>query len=232
MVQALMFILIKAIPALDELLQLVPQLVLQGEVWRVLGFVFLPPTDSVIWIIFAVMFLFFIGNILEEAWGSFRLNVYYFSSVVLLILAAFVTGHGTAMEATLLYQSLFLAACVLAPEVEIMLFFFFPVKLKFLGWFTGAMLVFTLFVAPQAWAAVLAVTLPFACFVGPSWTAMMKKRTLAQGRRHPFAAPQAANDEPFHTCITCGQTEQKDKHAEFRIAADGQEYCDKCLPRS
>ena len=125
MVQALMFILIKAIPALDELLQLVPQLVLQGEVWRVLGFVFLPPTDSVIWIIFAVMFLFFIGNILEEAWGSFRLNVYYFSSVVLLNLAAFVTGHGTAMEATLLYQSLFLAACVLAPEVEIMLFFFF-----------------------------------------------------------------------------------------------------------
>jgi len=229
-VQALMFILIKANPALDSHLQLVPQLVLQGEVWRVLSFVFLPPTMSVIWIIFAVMFLFFIGDILEGAWGSFRLNVYYFSSVLLLNVAAFVTGSGTAMEATLLYQSLFLAACVIAPEVEIMLFFFFPVKLKYLGWFTGVLLAVTFFLAPRSWAAVLAVMIPFACFVGPSWVGLMKLRATVEGRRRKFAGQQASDDEAFHTCVTCGVTEHKDPHAEFRIAADGQEYCVKCLP--
>jgi len=229
-VQALMFILIKANPALDPHLQLVPQLVLQGEVWRVLSFVFLPPTMSVIWIIFAVMFLFFIGDILEGAWGSFRLNVYYFSSVLLLNLAAFLTGRGTAMEATLLYQSLFLAACMIAPEVEIMLFFVIPVKLKYLGWFTGVMLALTLFLAPGAWAAVLAVIIPFACFVAPTWISQMKHRAGVEGRRRKFVGAQAPEDEAFHTCVTCGVTEQKDPQAEFRIAADGQEYCLKCLP--
>jgi membrane associated rhomboid family serine protease len=230
LVQALMFILIKANPLLDPHLQLVPQLVMQGEVWRVLSFVFLPPTMSVIWIIFAVMFLFFIGDILEGAWGSFRLNVYYFSCVLLLNVAAFLTGRGTDMEATLLYMSLFLAACVIAPEVEIMLFFVIPVKLKFLGWFNGVLLVMTLFATPQAWAAVLAVMVPFACFVAPSWIGSMKHRAGVEGRRRRFQSQQLPEDEAFHTCAGCGVTEKKDPHAEFRITADGREFCLKCLP--
>jgi len=229
LVQALMFILIRANPAVHPHLQLVPQEVLKGDVWRVLSFVFLPPTSSVLWIIFAVMFLIFIGDILESAWGSFRLNLYYFSCVLLLNAAAFLTQRGTGMEATLLYMSLFLAACVIAPEVEIMLFFVFPVKLKFLGWFNAALLAMTLWSFPQSWAAVLAVVIPFACFVGPAWAGRMKHQVGVAGRRRRFQGQQLAEDEAFHTCVTCGVTEHKDPHAEFRIAADGQEYCVKCL---
>ena len=134
------------------------------------------------------------------------------------------------MEATLLYMSLFLAACVIAPEVEIMLFFVIPVKLKFLGWFNGVLLVMTLFNSPQAWAAVLAVILPFACFVAPSWIGSMKHRATVHDRRRRFKGQQPADDEAFHTCATCGLTEKQDAHAEFRITADGREFCLKCLP--
>jgi membrane associated rhomboid family serine protease len=230
LVQALMFILIKANPAVHPHLMLVPQEVMNGDVWRVLSFVFLPPTSSVLWIIFAVMFLIFIGDILEGAWGSFRLNLYYFSCVLLLNVAALVTRQGTGMEATLLYMSLFLAACVIAPEVEIMLFFVFPVKLKFLGWFNGAVMAMMLWSYPQAWAAVLAVMIPFACFVGPSWLGQARHTAEVAGRRRRFQGRQLADDEAFHTCATCGVTEKKDPHAEFRIAADGREFCLKCLP--
>lgn len=232
LIQALMFIFLKFNPVAYPHLQLVPQEVLKGEIWRVLSFVFLPSTMSFFWIIFAVMFLIFIGDILESAWGSFRLNVYYFSSVLLLNAAAFLTRHGTGMEATLLYTSLFLAACVIAPEVEIMLFFILPVKLKYLGWFSGAMLVMMLFNAPQVWLSVLAVMIPFACFVGPSWMGRVKHQAGVAGRRHRFQSQLPADDEPFHTCVVCGVTERTDSHAEFRIAADGREFCLKCLQGS
>jgi hypothetical protein len=150
--------------------------------------------------------------------------------VLLLNVAALVTRQGTGMEATLLYMSLFLAACVIAPEVEIMLFFVFPVKLKFLGWFNGAVMAMMLWSYPQAWAAVLAVLIPFACFVGPSWLGQARHTAEVAGRRRRFQSQQLPDDEAFHTCATCGVTEKKDPHAEFRIAADGREFCLKCLP--
>ncbi|MFN0125922.1 MAG: hypothetical protein ACKV19_04455 [Verrucomicrobiales bacterium] len=230
LLQALTFILIKANPVFLDHFQLNPSAVLSGEIWRVLSFVFLPSTLSFIWIIFAVWFLFFIGDILESQWGSFRLNVYYFSCVILLNVAAFATGYATRMEATFLYISLFLAACVIAPEVEIMFMLIFPVKLKYLGLVNGALLALMLFSSPASWAAVFAVLLPFAVFVGPSWFGHVRHQVDVHGRRRRFQVNQRSDDEAFHTCKTCGVTELQDPHAEFRIAADGDEYCLKCLP--
>ena len=51
-------------------------LILQGEVWRVVTFLFLPPNSSPIWILFSLYFYCIIGNGLEGAWGSFRFNVF------------------------------------------------------------------------------------------------------------------------------------------------------------
>lgn len=232
MLQALGFILVKANPAIFEHFQMNPSAVLSGEVWRVLSFVFLPRTLSIIWIIFAVWLLFFIGDILESAWGSFRLNLYYFSCILLLNVAAFATGYATGLEPSLLYMSVFMAACVIAPEVEIRLFLIFPVKLKYLGIFNGVLIALILFSSPASWAAVLAVLVPFAVYVGPSWLDHVQHRVDVEGRRRRFRSKQLPEDEPFHVCATCGATERKDPHAEFRIVADGTEYCTKCLPEA
>jgi len=229
--QAVLFVAVKFNPGLYPHLQLVPKAVLSGEIWRVVSFVFLPPTLSFIWIFCAVMFLVMIGDILESAWGSFRLNLYYFSGVLLLNLVALLTG-GSGMEATLLYQSLLLAACVVAPEVEILLFFILPVKLKFLGLFTGASMVYVGLLAPSIWPALIAVLIPFALFAGPLAFALVRHRSEVAGRRRRFQQGQLDESNAFHTCTRCGMTEKRDPHAEFRIAADGQEYCAKCLPGS
>ena len=37
-------------------LALIPELVLNGEVWRLITYVFLPPNTSLIWIFFVLMF--------------------------------------------------------------------------------------------------------------------------------------------------------------------------------
>lgn len=226
--QAILFVAVKFNPGLYPHLQLVPEAVLAGEVWRIVSFIFLPPTLSFIWIFFAVMFLVMIGDILETAWGSFRLNLYYFTCVLLLNIVAFLTG-GSGMEATLLYQSLLLAACVVAPEVEILLFFILPVKLKFLGLFTGASMVYVALLAPSIWPAVIAVLIPFLCFAGPSALALVRHRSEVAGRRKRFQQAQLNESDAFHTCSRCGLTDKRDPHTDFRIAPDGQEYCANCL---
>jgi stage IV sporulation protein FB len=46
--------------------------------------------------------------------------------------------------------------------------------------------------------------------------------------RGPFLGESVA----FHRCAACGATELDDPHEAFRVAADGEEYCSKHLPRA
>ena len=88
-------------------------LILQGEVWRVLTFVFLPPDSSLLFILFALYFYWMIGNSLENEWGSFRFMVYYLCGVLGTILSGFLTGYAVNDYLNL---SLFLAFALLYPD--------------------------------------------------------------------------------------------------------------------
>lgn len=227
--QLVVFFLIKMHPELETRLLLDTNAVMQGELWRLISFMFIPRTFSVIWILFAVMFLFFISNVLEEAWGSFRVNLYYFTAVALLIGAAFFMGRGVGMESTLLYMSLFLAAAVAIPNHEILLFFFLPVKMKYLGMLDGAMLLLMLVSSPAVWPAVLAVLAPFFLYVGPGAIRNMRQQATVQVRRQKFHKASLDDSEPFHRCEQCGKTDKSDPHAVFRVTAGDKELCDACL---
>lgn len=91
---ATVFILSYLSPQLEELLILYPQRVLQGELWRLLTYIFIPPTYSPLWIIFVLYFYYLVGSGLEQAWGAFRLNLYYLLGMIGTTLAAFITGAG------------------------------------------------------------------------------------------------------------------------------------------
>ena len=105
-------------------------LILQGEVWRVVTFLFLPPDSSPIWILFSLYFYCIIGNGLEGAWGSFRFNVFYLVGALAAILSGFLTG---ASVNEYLNLSLFLAFAALYPEHQVLLFFVLPIKIKWLA---------------------------------------------------------------------------------------------------
>lgn len=105
-------------------------LILRGQIWRVFTFIFLPPGTSVLWIVFSLYFYCLMGNALENAWGTFRFNLFYLCGIIGSILAGFLTGYGLNH---FLNMSLFFAYAAVYPENQLMLFFFLPIKVKWLA---------------------------------------------------------------------------------------------------
>ncbi|MEG2087331.1 MAG: rhomboid family intramembrane serine protease [Angelakisella sp.] len=105
--------------------------ILHGQLWRLVTFLFVPPGNSPVWLLFSLYFYYFIGNALEQHWGAFRFNLYYLSGMLFAIAAGMITGAGTAEYLNL---SLFLAFAQLFPDTEFLLFFFLPIKAKWLAW--------------------------------------------------------------------------------------------------
>jgi membrane associated rhomboid family serine protease len=123
-----------------ERLALLPERVLQGEIWRLITFLALPISMSPLWMIFALLFMYFIINAIEEMWGPFKTTFYFLVSIVLTIVFSLVTGYPVT-EASDFSSTLFLAAATLFPNYEIRLYFFIPVKMKVLGWIAMAFVV-------------------------------------------------------------------------------------------
>ena len=66
---ALIYILDLVAPAglsIDSLV-LYRDLVLQGELWRLITYIFIPPSTSPLWIIFVLYFYYLVGTGLEQA---------------------------------------------------------------------------------------------------------------------------------------------------------------------
>lgn len=53
----------------SSFLSLDAEAVLHGQVWRIVTFIIDPPSDSLIWILFALSLYYFIGRQLEMTWG-------------------------------------------------------------------------------------------------------------------------------------------------------------------
>ena len=136
--QAVGFLFIMSNPAWSLQLALLPDAVLAGEYWRVITFLALPLSMSPLWLFFALWFIYSIVNSLESEWGSFRTTFYVLISILLTIGFSLLTGY-PVLSVKHFEASLFLAAAMLFPEMEIRLFFAIPAKLKWMGWLTGVM---------------------------------------------------------------------------------------------
>lgn len=122
--------------------------VLHGQVWRLVTFILQPPSSSIIFMVFTLYFYYVIGTVLERIWGSFKFNVYYFSGIILHIIAAFVIyfifGWSFNMSTYYINLALFLAFAVEQADAEVLLFFVLPIKMKWLGWLDGIIFAITI----------------------------------------------------------------------------------------
>jgi len=114
---------------------LIPELVLQGEFWRLFTFMAVP-LSSGFWMIFVILFLYFVINTLEKEWGEFYTTFYLFISVALTIAFSFLF-HMPITSFSFIESTLFLAVATMFPEYEILMLFF-PVKMKWMGFLTAA----------------------------------------------------------------------------------------------
>ncbi len=207
-------------------LTLDPQLVMRGEVWRLITFIFIPPTFSLLWLVFALYFYYMIGSSLENEWGTFKFNAYYFIGIIATIAGAFITG-GTATS-VYLNLSLFLAFACIYPNYQIMLFFILPIKIKYMAWLDAAFLVYTLVVGSlPTRIMVIASILNFLLFFWKDLYSALRSGGRAYYKKKAYEA-KLPRDITIHRCEICGRSEKDDKDLDFRYCAECEgdhEYC-------
>lgn len=240
------FVLKMLIPGFyTSYLSLNAQAVLHGQVWRIFTFLLQPPDGSPIFIFFALYLYYMIGQQLEAAWGAFRFNLYFFMGVLFHLLAALLayalTGVSFPIGTSYLNLSLFFAFAAMYPNMEFLLFFVLPVKVKYLAWVDGAFFGFTILqgILPSyasgplgamyranALAAFVSL-LNFAVFYLASRNA--SPYSPKEMRRKSAYKKQVQRAQKIHTyengarhkCAVCGRTELDDPNLEFR-------YCTRC----
>ena len=140
-------------------------LIFSGQVWRIITFLFLYPiTQGPIFTALALYFYWWLGSSLEQYMGKARFNLYYLFGVIGSIIAGLIVG---GMDNFYLNISLFLGFAVLFPDTKVLLFFFIPIKIKWLGILDGIML--TIMFLLGTWidrAAILVAIMNFLLFFG------------------------------------------------------------------
>ncbi|HIW83113.1 MAG TPA: hypothetical protein H9873_02160 [Candidatus Dorea gallistercoris] len=227
-------------------LSLDAQAILHGQVWRIFTFIIQPPSNNLIWLLLALYLYYFIGKQLEMTWGAFRFNLYLLAGVlfhaIAAILAYLVTGVTLYLGTTYLNMSLFLVFAALYPDVQFMLYFFIPVKAKWLAWLD---VLFFLYGIAQAFlpaygggvygayyqANALAAAVSLLNFViffigsrnGRAYSPkqMRRKREFQKNVRRASRPAASYPNGAKHRCAVCGRTELDDPNLEFR-------YCSKC----
>src|SRR4051812_9260559 len=72
-----------------ERIRMFPDRVLAGEYWRLITFLFDPPTTNLIFAVFFWYLFYLMGTTLEVTWGTFRYNVFLLIGYIGSIACAF-----------------------------------------------------------------------------------------------------------------------------------------------
>ena len=154
--------------------------IFHGQIWRLVSFIFMPPSSSPVFLLISLMFYWYLGTSLQNTWGTFRFTVYYLCGMLGAILAGLITGYATN---TYLNLSLFLAFAFLYPNHEFLLFFILPVKVKYLAYLDLAFLAISFFTNTlTVKLAIIASLAGFLLFFGPE----IYRRTKMWIRRQKY----------------------------------------------
>lgn len=215
-------------PELFSFLYLNPALVLRGQVWRLVTWVLVPPESLSIFTIIMLYFYFSLGRTLEYTWGAFRFNVYILSGIVFTVIGAFllyfIGGRIGWFSTYYINLSIFLAFALTYPDMQVMLYFLIPIKMKWMGLIYGFFILLS--VIGGTWAdrvSIVMSLLNFLIFFAMSRN-LQRFRPKEVRRRNDFkrnVQKMQPKSGTIHKCAVCGRTEKDGDHLEFR-------YCSKC----
>ena len=235
------------------LLTFYPYMILHGQIWRLITFIFVPMNSSPFFLLLSLYFYYFIGTALEREWGSVKFTVFYGMGVLLNIITGFllyfpmaaVLPHifkYTLITASMTYVnlSLFFAFATLYPDMQMLLFFIIPVKVKWLAWIDAALFAWgilsSLFsVFTSGLSALSGVIIPLIAILNYLlffWSEIKAfwdwsvRRNLHRHSRQTINFQQATRQAQqqkgyIHKCAVCGKTDTEYPDLEFR-------YCSKC----
>ena len=181
----IIYFMAQAQPMFVEKLILDPGAVrLGGEWWRVLTFLFVPPQMNPLFLVFWLLLLYQYGLALENAWGELHFFIFYLLGAAATVLAALLVLHEPLGNVPL-NTSLFLAFATLYPDVELLLFFILPVKVKYLAWLVWLTIAASFVLGSFATRVALAASLAnYGLFFGADiWRAAQLRWEVYRNRR-------------------------------------------------
>ena len=224
--QVVVWVMMKLKPEFGGFIELNRSAVLNGQLWRLVTWVFVPPAGHPIWLFFAVMLLTMMGRGLEEAWGAFRLNLYIFGGMTSIVIGAMIFNCDAL--GIPLYSTILFAFAVFFPNYEFLLFFILPLKVKWIAALGGAMLFLTILDTPEARLPVIFSLLNFLIAFGPGFLKGASQRAAATERKSRFDMASRPAESFLHKCQACGKTELDDPQLDFRVNAEGHDICQVC----
>lgn len=207
--------------------------ILHGQIWRIVTFLIYPPSFGM-WrftsLFFGVIALFMyhsLGQTLENIWGPFRFNVFFFAGMLLQVIACllgYLVFHQNWMLTTgFLNASIFLAFAMYFPDAQFLLFFVIPVKAKWLAVAESVAYLYSFVFGNAAMRCEIVVSLAN-ILVFFLMTRNFKKYAPQEIKRKTTFKKEVKimpQGRTRHRCAVCGRTELDGAELEFR-------YCSKC----
>ena len=215
-------------------LALYPKAVLQGQLWRLVTFVFIPASSGVLTLLF-LYFYYFIGSVMEREWGRAKFSLYFFTGMLFTVVYSFAVYFLTGKSpdpysvAEYIYLSMFFTFATYYPDVQVLLFFILPIKIKWLAWVDAAFFAYSVFTLPfpNSLLPVVAI-LNYLLFCGDILFSSFALPRIRQQRKTIRFRNEAARirreqaEKPYRfKCAVCGRTDTDHPELEFR-------YCSRC----
>ena len=237
-------------PGILNWLSLEPAYILRGQVWRLVTWVLYPPsTSGVLWFAIAVLFFYYpIGTSLERTIGNFKYTLYILSGVIFTILGAFILyfllgGNvlvGNVFSTYYISLSTFLAYAMCYPDMQVLLMFIIPVKMKWMAIFYVVIVVYEMiqYIMAGAWYLVIPIVASLLNFIifyfgTKDFSRYNPKEVHRRNEFRRAMEPQGrmksgSGSVTKHKCAICGRTELDDPNLEFRFCSrcnGNYEYC-------
>lgn len=227
-----------------QLLAMNPEKILHGQIYRLVTWVVIPPSSASILVIITLFFYFSIGRTLENSWGDFRYTVYILSGIIFTdigMMGTYLIMHlmGQSQLLDMYYQaglygastyylcmSMFLAYAFMFPDMQVLLYFIIPIRVKWLGYLDIAYLLVMIlqYGYMHYYTGMVTVIMSVLNFILFYFMSKGKtKMTPAQRKRKRKYKQQVRQSQILtrHKCAICGQTELDNPNLEFR-------YCSRC----
>ena len=136
-----------------------PADICRGQVWRLITWVLMPPSRLDIFTVIMLFFYYWIARMLASTWGDFYFNVYLLGGIIITDIGMMIAypifqsigsvnalmNIGVMSAYVNLYYiqtTILLAFAFTYPNAQVLLYFFIPIKMSWLGIFEGIMLVY------------------------------------------------------------------------------------------
>ena len=219
--------------------------ILQGEIWRIITFAFVPFFGNTFRMFITLFFAYIIGTHLEQTWGQAKFSLFYLFGILSLSLTglafyglAHLLGWGSLFFAHLfirsdyLYYFILFAFATLFPHLQVRLFFIFPIRIWWFALFILGLMVHERMQIPTLLLlgsfAPLALLVPYFIFCGDAlkralgFGSAAQMKNVIHFKKAVKQVEQRQNSKVYtRKCTVCGKTDTEYPDLEFR-------YCSRC----